>query len=661
MGNKRYRHRSRVSKDQRVKKARKVVKKQVETTPESPIAGSGQEEDGSNIEAPPIENSEPTAPEVSIAIPTASERKIKPDCTDVEEQIEEEDPELEEFEDENTSEDDDPNMSGQDLPPLGGPPCYFMMDSNILLPIMKELIKCPRCGYSIDCFIDTAQKQGLVQLMVMFCLNVSCQWEKTVYSSKTIETAKRGLKPFDLNLRAVMTFREMGRGHQAMEAFCGYMNMPPPMGETVYNTIVKEKLHPAYISSMNDNIIAAANEIRELSASQAETDFDDNEVYNTTVSCDGTWQRRGYSSLNGVFTVVSIDTGKCLGIECLIKTCKSCDMWKGRIGTPQYVEFIANHVCTINHEGSAPAMETVGIGNIFSRSVKDLKLRYTTYIGDGDSKAYPAVVKANPYGDDHPVVKGECVGHVQKRVGGRLRKFKKENSSMVLSDKKKLGGKGRLHDKWINKLQNYYGLAIRQNTDSLNNMRKAVAAVLYHCSEANSSASRHMFCPKNAKWCKMRLAEEKGEKYVDKPGLPVAIRDAIKPIFQDLSSETLLSKCLHGKTQNCNESLNGVVWRRLPKDINVGRHTLEVGVASAVLSFNSGTAGLLAVYNKLDINSGYFTDKYCERRDKARIKFMTRKMSAKGKAIRKRKRAQRKGFDVVNEEKEGEQYGAGLF
>ena len=155
MGNKRYRHRSRVSKDQRVKKARKVVKKQLETTSESHIAGSGEEEDGSNIEAPPIENSGPTAPEVSIATPTASERKIKSKCTDGVEEIEGEDPELVEFsEDENSSEDDDPNMSGQDLPPLGGPPCYFMIDSNILLPIMKELIKCPRCGYSIDCFID---------------------------------------------------------------------------------------------------------------------------------------------------------------------------------------------------------------------------------------------------------------------------------------------------------------------------------------------------------------------------------------------------------------------------------------------------------------------------------------------------------------------------
>ena len=51
---------------------------------------------------------------------------------------------------------------------------------------------------------------------------------------------------------------------------------------------------------------------------------------------------------------------------------------------------------------------------------------------------------------DNPIVKGECVGHVQKRVGGRLRKLKNEHGSELLSDGKKLGGVGRLHDRWIN-------------------------------------------------------------------------------------------------------------------------------------------------------------------------------------------------------------------
>ena len=145
-------------------------------------------------------------------------------------------------------------------------------------------------------------------------------------------------------------------------------------------------------------------------------------------------------------------------------------------------------------------MEASGVVRIFQKSVEKLKLCFTTYIGDGDTKAYPTVVKAEPY-PNKQIVKGECVGHVQKRVGGRLRKFKKEHGNELLAANKTLGGVGRLNDKWINKLQNYYGLAIRQNTDSLILMRKAVGAVLYHCSEATSSEARHMFCHKKHAIC----------------------------------------------------------------------------------------------------------------------------------------------------------------
>ena len=41
--------------------------------------------------------------------------------------------------------------------------------------------------------------------------------------------------------------------------------------------------------------------------------------------------------------------------------------------------------------------------------------------------------------------------------------------------------------------------------------------------------------------------------YKEKPGIPAIIRETIRPVFISLSDEKLLSKCLHGKTQNNNE------------------------------------------------------------------------------------------------------------
>lgn len=55
----------------------------------------------------------------------------------------------------------------------------------------------------------------------------------------------------------------------------------------------------------------------------------------------------------------------------------------------------------------------------------------------------------------------ECVGHIQKRMGSRLRKLCKDMKGVKLTDNKVIRGKGRLTDDTIEKLQNYYGLAIR--------------------------------------------------------------------------------------------------------------------------------------------------------------------------------------------------------
>ena len=95
---------------------------------------------------------------------------------------------------------------------------------------------------------------------------------------------------------------------------------------------------------------------------------------------------------------------------------------------------------------------------------------------------------------DVEVQKKECVGHVQKRLGTALRKLKKE--------KKGLGGKGRLTDAMIDKLQNYYGIAIRSNTGNLPAMKKAILASLFHCA---SSADRNLhlqYCLEETdSWC----------------------------------------------------------------------------------------------------------------------------------------------------------------
>ena len=78
--------------------------------------------------------------------------------------------------------------------------------------------------------------------------------------------------------------------------------------------------------------------------------------------------------------------------------------------------------------------------------------------------------------------------------------------------------------------------------------------------------------------------------YSYKHSMSPAVMSQIKPIFRDLSSENLLIKCLHGKTQNMNESVNRIIWTQLPKSTFVGLETLQFGVLDAVACYNDGNA-----------------------------------------------------------------------
>ncbi|GFX16905.1 uncharacterized protein TNCV_2518831 [Trichonephila clavipes] len=175
-------------------------------------------------------------------------------------------------------------------------------------------------------------------------------------------------------------------------------------------------------------------------------------------------------------------------------------------------------------------METVGAYRIFERSEANRSLRYTSYYGDGDSKAFNNV--KDIYGYDS-VVKYECIGHVQKRVGSRLRKLKKST--------KGLGGKS--------------------NVGNLSNMQTAVIAAFFHCCSTDKKPM-HGQCPSGSDtWCKYQKAKQEGKLYKHRTaGLPNAVLNTVKTTNMDLCGQSLLEKCLHGKTQNANESFNGVLW-----------------------------------------------------------------------------------------------------
>ena len=525
---------------------------------------------------------------------------------------------------------------------------FMLINSGVLKTIIGQVGTCPVCSQRIDIEEIQNERMGFCSKVKIFCLQ--CDWSVSNFLSEEVQTEKgsRGRKFFEVNLRAVIAFREMGKGHEGLNTFARLMNMKGITWASYKN--INNAVFDAYESVAEESMRKVALHIKEDKSAKKHPD--NPSVTLCDVSIDGTWQRRGYSSLNGVVTAVS--HGKCLDRHVMSKYCKACVRWESRKGTRDYSDWIEKHVCHVNHMKSSGAMESAGAVAIFSSSVEKHSLIYSSYLGDGDTSAFKDVLEANPY-KEYGILpsKLECIGHVQKRLGTRLRELRKQHKNTSNS----LTGRGKLTDKIINQMQNYYGLAIRQNQGELYKMKKTIGAVLWHCSEFVDETFRHRFCPTDANtWCKWQLDRiNGGNKYRKRVGIPIWIHDLVRPIFQDLSSDELLSKCLHGKTQNLNEAINHVIWQKCPKNIFVQRDVLEMAVNSAIISFNEGPLGIQDVLKRLNICPGACFEQTSVKCTKARVKDIQRKSSEKEKNRRKKLRSIRKGFLDKEQEVEGEE------
>lgn len=115
-------------------------------------------------------------------------------------------------------------------------------------------------------------------------------------------------------------------------------------------------------------------------------------------------------------------------------------------------------------------------------------------------------------------------------MGTALRNLKTQYRGQKLADGKTVGGAGRLTDKVINSLQNYYGDAICRNTGDLPAMMKAVQATLLHSNSINTNPRHHLWPEGPDSWCKWQVAKATGKEYNHKEPLPDAIIQLLHPI-----------------------------------------------------------------------------------------------------------------------------------
>ena len=243
---------------------------------------------------------------------------------------------------------------------------------------------------------------------------------------------------------------------------------------------------------------------------------------------------------------------------------------------------------------------------------------------------------------------------MQKRLGTALRKLKKEV--------KGLGGKGKLTKDLIDKLQKYYGIAIRTNAGDLQKMKEAINASLFHCLATTSTPHMHVYCPDGKEsWCRFKTDKAaNAHTYRPSKGIPLSVLKEIKPVYERLSEDSLLEQCLHGKTQNQNESLNAMIWDRAPKETFVGSSFIETAVSDAIAHFNIGADAAILIMKGLDIVPGEHMETACVKKDVSRLRLADYQESSRAKMRRNylRGRKKRKSDHI---EHQGLQYGPGEF
>lgn len=335
-------------------------------------------------------------------------------------------------------------------------------------------------------------------------------------------------------------------------------------------------------------------------------------ILDIDVSYDGSWMTRGHSSHIGVGFVIECHTGFVIDMEVLSNDCVKCTQKKNNLTSAEFDAWKAGHTnCKKNFDGKSGAMEGAAAVKLWGRS-QELGYRYKVFVGDGDSSAFNSVAEMNdgegPY--SIPVKKEECLNHVGKRLGTRLRKMKASLKHETTTKAGKnvfrstLAGKKGLTDDVINSLQRHFqqNLLGYPKDGTVEGLRMTLMSNYYH-STSTDKDPRHTSCPKGKdSWCAWNADLAFGRKPKHNPKhqylahLNAEQRKHVFGVYMDLTTNDLLSRCFQKRTQNANESLHSKLWLKClkVKDAKLDRVQFNAQVTAVQHNFGEERGCLLA-------------------------------------------------------------------
>ncbi|MPC10112.1 hypothetical protein E2C01_002740 [Portunus trituberculatus] len=212
----------------------------------------------------------------------------------------------------------------------------------------------------------------------------------------------------------------------------------------------------------------------------------------------------------------------------------------------------------MNYEGTSGGMEAAAALRMWGRSLHH-NMRYIHFVSDGDSSAFKVVKGSNngegPYGKEHVIEKWDCINHVAKRLGIGLRNLRTDTYIEVGKDGSRkrrsvLGGKNKLTDKTIDRLQHYFKQSIKRKVNTTEKaMRDEIMSSFYHHSSSDDKHN-HELCPKGEdSWCFYQAALAKGEMPPSHSeinfllSLPPEQLELVKEVYTRLTTDEMMKRC----------------------------------------------------------------------------------------------------------------------
>ncbi len=280
---------------------------------------------------------------------------------------------------------------------------------------------------------------------------------------------------WECNLAAVWAQMSTGGGHSKLQETMSVVGVPVMSKTSFIST--ERAIGEVWEQQLRETMLEAGREEKQLAIEKG--NYHEG-VPAITVIVDGGWSKRShkhsYNAKSGVAIIIGKETGKLLFIGVRNKFCYACSRQIPK----------DKHDCFKNWNKSSSEMETDIILQGFIEAENVHGLRYTSFVGDGDSSVYSTLLQCVPEWG-HAINKVECANHACKCYRGALEKLVKEHPSYK--------GSGGLTLKLRKRLVSSARCAIRMRSTekdrnkALESLKKDIINGPHHCFGNHSNCS----------------------------------------------------------------------------------------------------------------------------------------------------------------------------